>query len=110
MPRLTKKQKRKLKHQAVKILTICLVVVTVLITARTTYVISPLPFDHFSDWRQSQMQTVFAVFTVLLLGNIFLPVWALRMEKFKAAAVLSVLLCTIPLIWLITIFTTSVNL
>ena len=104
MPRLSKKHKRKLKHQTLKSLTICLAVVTALITARTTYLISPLPFDDFQVWKESRMGYVFAAFLALLIVNIAAPYWAIRKEKLKAAAIVSVFACALPLIWLVTIF------
>lgn len=99
-----RKRKLKLKYATWKALTICLAVVTALITARTTYLISPLPFDDFQVWKESRMGYVFTAFVALLIVNIAAPYWAIRKEKLKAAAIVSVLVCIAPIIWLVTIF------
>lgn len=104
MPRLSKKQKRKLKHQAIKSLTIVLYVISVVITGRSTYLISPLPFDEFQVWRETQMEYVFAAILALFLANVILPGWAINKHKYKTAAILCCICCLIPLIWLITLF------
>lgn len=109
MPRLPKKQKRKLKHISLKSLTICFVIISIVITARTAYVISPLPFDEFQDWRASQMEYVFAAFAALLIANVILPSLAIRKGNLKLAALLSALICVIPFAWLVVIFAVSVS-
>lgn len=108
------KKKRKfkspiLKAHLIKGLTILLYVVSILIVANTTYLISPLPFDDFQAWRAGQMDYVFAAFTVLLLATILLPGWVIHKGMLKTAAVLSFLSCTLPLMWLVSIFSLAVD-